>query len=137
MSQSSLPPWRAHAAVALLVAAAMLPALAGAPQFAHWRPRARRVSEPISAFESRFAPLREALRDRVAVGYLAPAAIDTAEAAGHLYLTRYTLAPLLVLDDRSQADIVADGVRDATRLPAHLEVVRDFGGGLLLLRQRR
>ena len=137
MSQSSLSPWRARAAVALLVATAMLPALAVAPQFAHWQPRARRVSEPVSAFESRFAPLREALRDRTVVGYLAPAVADATAAVQHLYLTRYALAPVLVLDDRSQADIVADGVRDATRLPAHLEVVRDFGGGLLLLRQRR
>jgi hypothetical protein len=91
----------------------------------------------ISAFERRYTALRDALHDAAVVGYLAPPlSTDTAARAAHFYMTRYTLAPIEVVDDADQALVVADGVPDRSRVPPGLAVRRDFGNGLLLLEPR-
>lgn len=90
----------------------------------------RRRDDPLSVFERHVAPLRAAVRGERQVGYLAPDGVDR---TAHLYSLRYALAPIRVIDGLGQPLIVADNVTATTRLPAELEVRRDFGGGLLLL----
>jgi hypothetical protein len=120
----------------LLVGAALLPVLSVALDLLQSGLPAWREADAITAFDRRLAPLRTALGTRSTVGYLPPPAADAKDSAAGLYLTRYALAPVLVLEDPGQPVIVADGVRDPAALPSTHEVARDFGGGLLLLRQR-
>ena len=124
---------RLRVALAAVIATAMLPA-AGIftevlrdPGMLRWR------DDPISAFERRLAPLREALRSESVVGYLAPPQV--ADRAAHLYTVRYALAPVRVRNSIEPPLVVADGVTDAQRLPPQLRLRRDFGEGLLLLEQ--
>lgn len=128
------PSARVGIALAAVIAAALLPALAVLVQLAQssdwYRPR----EDAISAFERRYAALRDALHDVVVVGYLAPGApADAAARTAHLYMTRYTLAPVQVLDDADQALLVADSLPDRSRVPPGFAVRRDFGNGVQLL----
>lgn len=128
--------WRARIALLLLVVGALLPALGIGLQLrdAAWL---HPGDDPMAAFERRLAPVREALRGESDIGYLPPAdSLDAAAAAAHFYMTRYALSPVLVENELSHDLIIADGVADPSRLPPRLAVVRDFGGGLLLLRPR-
>lgn len=136
-AETALPParlsWRARLAVAILAAAALLPPASVAVQLLAVGLPAGPRADPISAFEQRLAPVRAALAGTVRVGYLAPPGQPAERAAARLYLTRYALAPVLVLDELT-AVLLADGVRDRAALPAGYRVERDFGDGLLLLR---
>jgi hypothetical protein len=120
--------------VLLLAAAASLPGVSLTLQLAQSGWPVQR-DDSIAAFERHMAPLRDALRAQPTVGYLPPGgSLEAPGGAAHLYRTRYTLAPVIVVNTLVQPLIIADGVADPSRLPAGLEVVRDFGGGLLLLR---
>jgi hypothetical protein len=122
--------------LALIAGAALIPALSVVQQLGQegWQ---RGGEDPLSAFDRRLAPLQHALRGEPAVGYLPPFGnLESPGGAAHFYMTRFALAPVIVLNDVQQPLVVADGVGDARRIPAHLEVARDFGDGLLLLRTR-
>jgi hypothetical protein len=121
---------RSRIALAAVIVAALLPAAGILTQVATDAAVLRRRDDPISVFERRLAPLREALRGEPLVGYLPPPGVDR-EAL--LYTLRYTLAPVQVRSDLDAPLVVADGVRDPSQLPPQLRVRRDFGGGLLLL----
>jgi hypothetical protein len=90
----------------------------------------RARDDPMSMFERRLAPVREAIRGERAVGFWTPQAEDH---TAHLYNLRYALAPVLVVDDPDLPIVVADRVTDPRALPPQLRVRRDFGQGLLLL----
>jgi hypothetical protein len=127
---------RARLAMALLGAAALLPALGLALQLggSGWQTAA----DELGAFDRRLTPLRAALRGEARVGYLPPGgSLGARGGAAHFSLTRYALAPVLVVVGAEPGLVVADGVVDRARVPPELEVARDFGGGLLLLRRRR
>ena len=126
--------WRARLALLLIGAAALVPAASITEQLLRDGLAPRAAIHPVTLLEQRLAPLREALRDQRAVGYLAPSGEDADQSATRLYVTRYALAPLLV-GDRGAPLVIADGVRPS-ELPADLEIARDFGDGLLLLRRR-
>jgi hypothetical protein len=124
---------RLRIAVALtaIAAAALLPAVVLLLQLATTEDWYRAGTDSPSAFERRFAPLRDALRDQREVGYLAPDSNDSDALRAHFYMTRYVLAPVHVRDDTDASLIVADiGARG---VPPELAVRRDFGNGLLLL----
>ena len=125
---------RVTTAVTVLVATALLPALAVLVQLAQSPQWFRPHEDAISAFERRYTALRDALQGVAVVGYLAPTvSADPASQTGHLYMTRYTLAPIEVVDDTEEALVVADGLRAGSRVPAGLTVQREVGNGLLLL----
>jgi hypothetical protein len=121
------------AALVIVVAAALLPAvgvfvdLAAHPQWldAH--------DDSISAFERRYAPLRAALHDATAVGYVAPPSQDAATRTAYLYTARYTLAPVQVFEGMDQSLVIADGMPATSRIPPDFSVRHDYGNGLLLL----
>jgi hypothetical protein len=120
----------------LIAGAALIPALSVVQQLGQegWQ---RGGEDPLGAFDRRLAPLQQALRGESAVGYLPPfGSLESPSGAAHFYMTRFALAPVIVLNDVQQPLVVADGVGDPNRLPAHLEVARDFGDGLVLLRTR-
>lgn len=120
-----------------LCAAALLPALAVFVQLAQSPGWYRPHDDGLSAFERRSAALRAALHDVAVVGYLAPAPpADEAAQRAHFYMTRYTLAPVEVVDNVHQTLVVADGWPGHNRVPRGLVVRRDFGNGLLLLEYR-
>ena len=127
---------RVRVALAAVIVAALLPAagifmqVASNPEILGWR-----NDDPISTFERHVAPLREVLRGEQVVGYLASPQI--ANRTEHLYILRYALAPVQVVDDTDLLLVVADGVADAQRLPPTLRVRRDFGDGLFLLERAR
>ena len=69
--------------------------------------------DPISVFDRRLAPLREAVRTESVVGYLASPIIE--DRTAHLYAVRYALAPVQVRDDPNLPLVVADGVTHGQR----------------------
>jgi hypothetical protein len=77
----------------------------------------------------RFAQIKAALPARGVVGYIgAPAdSIDC------YYLAQYALAPLVVDRSPNHPLIVGNFPSSPSQVPANLEVLRDFGGGVLLL----
>lgn len=78
----------------------------------------------------RFSDLRDALPKTGVVGYLGESGDF---ALGHYYLTQYALVPLVV--DHSPKHSIVIGNYPRSRPPAfpqNLELVRDFGNGVLL-----
>lgn len=131
------PPLAAMLAVAVLATTAVIPTFTIVVQLAQERPWEAVATDPTTRFERRLAPLRAALAGTAEVGYLPPAArTDMASATVHLYTLTYALAPTVVRDGADGPLVVADEVKDPRALPPELEVVRDFGDGLFLLRRR-
>jgi hypothetical protein len=126
---------RARVIIALVcvVGAALLPAIGAVLQLIAMPDWYRPRDDPISSFERRFIVARDALRSEERIGYLPPQALDPKARRGHLYMTRYTLAPTHIRDTATRQLVLADLVADPTKLPANYRVKRDFGGGLLLL----
>lgn len=80
----------------------------------------------------RFAAIKAALPTRGVVGYLgAPG--DSIE---YYYLTQYALAPLVVDRSLNHPLIVGNVPLSPTELPPDIEVLRDFGNGVLLLARK-
>lgn len=81
--------------------------------------------------DQRFAALRDALPSRGVIGYLGE---SNDSATPNYYLTQYALAPVIV--DRSTNHKLIVGNFLSTRpprLPSALQVVKDFGNGVVLL----
>jgi hypothetical protein len=102
--------------------------------------------DEISAYELRFKELRATLPSQGVVGYIgspdpAGTATGDANAAALLHfrrylLAQYTLAPLVIVEDAASELVIGNfepGV--APPPPAGLELIRDFGGGILLYRR--
>jgi hypothetical protein len=92
-------------------------------------PRGRVSDEVARQSDLRFAQIRAALPTRGVVGYIG-APQDPVE---HYYLAQYALAPLLVDRSLNHPLIVGNFLSSPPQLPANVEVLRDFGGGVLLL----
>ena len=121
---------RVRIGVAAVLVTALLPAAFVFVDVASNPALFRGRDDPLSVFERRLAPLRDAVRGERQVGYLPPEGV---EREAHLYSLRYTLVPVQVIDALDQPLVVADGMTSATRIPPQLRVRRDFGNGLLLL----
>lgn len=77
----------------------------------------------------RFAEIKAALPTRGVVGYVGAAE----DSIGYYYLAQYALAPLVVEHSLNHPLIVGNFPFSSPQLPSHLEVLRDFGHGVLLL----
>jgi hypothetical protein len=113
---------------------------------AHWP--ARSGADEISAYERRFDRLRRALPSTGVIGYLgSPDPAGPASEAGpspalqhfrRYLLAQYTLAPLLLVEDTTQALVVGNFEPGAPPAPpAGFETAGEFGDGLLLFRRSR
>ena len=94
--------------------------------------------EEVSRHEKRLEPLRNALPQRGIVGYVTDAATP-AEIVQRHYMTRYALAPLIVVRDASRALVVGDftDTAAANRNFDTALVREDFGDGLVLFAQEK
>jgi hypothetical protein len=126
---------RTRIAVALIAvcAAGLLPAMSVLVQLANNDTWFRPGADSITAFEHRYAPLRDALSGQRVVDYREPDVGDSTAKLAHFYMTRYALVPVQVAVDSDAPLVIADGVKDPGRLPPELTVRQDFGGGLFLL----
>jgi hypothetical protein len=124
---------RVRIALATVIVVALLPAAGIFTDVVSSPSTFRRRDDPISVFDRRLAPLRDAVRTESVVGYLASPAIE--DRTGHLYAVRYALAPVQVRDDPNLPLVVADGVTHGQPVPEQMRVRDDFGDGLLLLEQ--
>jgi hypothetical protein len=108
--------------------------------------RPRRGEDEISVYERRFEPLRSALPARGVVGYLGDPdptgpTPETANAAALLHFRRYllahyALAPLLLIESTNPEFVVGNFDAGAVPpTPSGFQMVRDFGGGLVLYRR--
>jgi hypothetical protein len=91
--------------------------------------------DEVSAYEARYAELRSMLPRYGVVGYVS----DRADVVEAYYLAQYALSPVVVAHSADD-DLVVGNFFDpsmaATILTSgHLEVVKDFGDGLMLLRR--
>ena len=104
------------------------------------------AQDEISNYEQRFAELRKVLPAHGVVGYLGHpeprgSTPRDSNAAALLHfrrylLAQYTLAPLLLIESTEPEFVVGNFDRDAAiPEPTGLRLVRDFGGGLVLLRR--
>lgn len=92
-------------------------------------PHGRAPDEVARRSDLRFAEIKAALPTRGVVGYIgAPAdPIDS------YYLAQYALAPLVVEHSLNHPLILGNFPSSSPQLPENLEVLRDFGHGVLLL----
>ena len=95
-------------------------------------PRAQVADEVARQSDVRFAGIKAALPTRGVVGYLgAPG--DPIE---YYYLAQYALAPLVVDRSLSHPLIVGNAPLSPAELPPDMQVLRDFGNGVLLLARK-
>ena len=88
--------------------------------------------------DQRFAALKASLPERGVIGYVGE---PGAAALGDYYLTQYALAPLVVDHSLNHALVVGNfpsspGGASASSLSGNLQLVQDFGDGILLLANR-
>jgi len=92
-------------------------------------PRGHIPDEIARRSDLRFAGLKAALPTEGVVGYTG----SSADSIGYYYLAQYALAPLVLDHSLNHPLIVGNFPFAAPQLPANLEVLRDFGNGVLLL----
>lgn len=92
-------------------------------------PRGHISDEVARQSDSRFAEIKAVLPTRGVVGYIG-APQDSIE---YYYLAQYALAPLVVDRSLNHALIVGNFLSSPPQLPANVVVLRDFGGGVVLL----
>jgi len=127
--------FRTLAGITAVIASALLPAVGVLVQLA--RPATWYGGpDDVSRWDHLFEPLRAELRGVTTVGYVEPKDRNRSAAAARIYMTRYVLAPIDVVGGINADLVIAMGV-DATQLPSHLHVRRDFGNGLRLLEHDR
>lgn len=141
--RTSQPNARAWAATLLIAGASLLPTMALLTQLDTVRAVRATSRDEVTVFEERWAPLKAAVQGQVEVGYFWPAAATplTATEAAHLYLSQYSLAPILLVNDPTSSLVIADPAFRPDRgpfiLPRDFDIVRDFGNGLFLLKPIR
>jgi len=93
-------------------------------------PKTNQIS---SLSDERFAELKKVLPQRGVVGYVGEGG-GTSSAVGSYYLTQYALAPLIV-DYSQMHPLVIGNFPHAVpaQLPGNLQLMHDFGNGVLLL----
>lgn len=101
-----------------------------------------RGEDAITRYERRFRGLRRALPAQGVIGYVSGAGPEgfTTEDFRRFLLTEYALAPLVLINDTAPELIVGNFNPDSTPSapPApDLQLVRDFGDGVWLLRKVR
>jgi hypothetical protein len=92
-------------------------------------PRGHVADDLARRSDLRFASLKAALPPQGVVGYFG----SSADSIGYYYLAQYALAPLVLDHSVNHPLIVGNFPASAPQLPANLEVLRDFGNGVLLL----
>jgi hypothetical protein len=95
-------------------------------------PRSHVADDIAGRSDLRFAALKAALPTEGVVGYIG----SSADSIGYYYLAQYALAPLVLDHSVNHPLIVGNFPSSAPQLPANLEVLRDFGNGVLLLATR-
>jgi hypothetical protein len=81
--------------------------------------------------DQRFAALKSALPPRGVIGYIGES--GTAGAADY-YLAQYALAPLVIENSQNQMLVLGNFPNSQpAKFPPHLQLMRDFGHGVLLL----
>jgi hypothetical protein len=101
-----------------------------------------REEDAITRYEHRFRGLRRALPAQGVIGYISGTGPEgfTTEDFRRFLLTEYALAPLVLINDTVPELIVGNFTPDSapSAPPApDLQRVRDFGGGVWLLRKVR
>jgi len=118
------------AAVAILIF--VLGCLLSSARLVVEAPRAHVPDEVARQSDLRFAGIKAALPTRGVVGYWgAPG--DSIE---YYYLAQYALAPLVVDRSLNHPLIVGNAPLSTAELPPDIEVLRDFGNGVLLLARK-
>ena len=100
------------------------------------------AADEVTAYESRFRELKAWLPQRGVVGYFdgVESGSRTIDDSKRFFLAQYAVAPTLVVREPERyPELVIGNLRpglDSVRVPPELQLVRDFGNGLLLMKQR-
>lgn len=134
------PNTRAWVASLLIAVASLIPSFALLTQLDTVFGVAAAPPDRVTAFEQRLAPVAAAVRGQAVVGYYWPAPevpLSPTEEK-HLYLSQYSLAPIVLVNDSTLPLVIADAAFRSERgpflLPKGFDVVRDFDNGLFLLK---
>ena len=134
---------RAWVATLLVAAASLLPCFTLLTQLDAILGVSAAPPDQVTSFEQRLAPLEAAVRDQTLIGYYwpAPQVPLTATESAHLFLSQYSLAPILLVNDPALPLVIADAAfrpdRGPFLVPRGFDVVRDFDNGLFLLKPVR
>jgi hypothetical protein len=92
--------------------------------------------DPITTYEDRWAPVRAGTPPDGSYGFVSDAGLEGPEVVKRLFIAEYALAPRLLRVGTSEPLVL--GVFEkpfaATLRQQHLQIVKDFGRGVLLLR---
>jgi hypothetical protein len=97
-------------------------------------------ADHVTAFERRLAPLATAVQGQAVIGYHwpAPEVPLTPTESAHLFLSQYSVAPILLVNDPALPLVIADAAFRSERgpfvVPGGFAIVRDFDNGLFLLK---
>jgi hypothetical protein len=94
-------------------------------------PFALRADDIAARSDNRFAPLKSVLPARGVIGYIGESGNS---GTADYYLAQYALAPLVIEHSPAHALVVGSFPHSTPEVPANLELVRNFGHGVLLLR---
>ncbi len=93
----------------------------------------------VAAFESRFAPLRQAVQAPLVLGYVCDSPPNDPSALAEFHVTQYTLAPAIIKPSATQNLVVVNYHQkqlDPKMVQAsHLAIIQDFGNGAALCRR--
>lgn len=128
---------RIAALIALILVACLNLGSAIAQALPYWD----RAVDDVSQHVQRVLPMRDMLPANGEVGYLSdidPGDVNLVpEADRDYYLTQYALAPLVVIRTTDRDIVVGNFRQLPTRaLPDGVVQVRNFGGGVMLLKRR-
>ena len=125
--------------VAVYVLTLVFVSLISSARFVAQSPRLEQPlgDSPFGKYLTRFDELKKALPARGVVGYIDDQG-ENPLGPGHYYAAQYALAPLVVEHSPEREFVVGNFTSSAkaSAWPKNLEVVRDFGQGVVLFRRR-
>lgn len=98
-------------------------------------------NDEISVYLTRYGALKKQLKRGDVVGYIAEPDLTVGERDKRLFLTQYELSPVLVVLSTDLKTVVGNFETPESGMKAiagtDLVVIKDFGNGLMLLRNKR
>jgi len=91
-----------------------------------------RTDDIVKRSEQRFAALKAALPQQGVLGY-----IGSSSSPDDYYLAQYALAPLVIENSPNHGMVVGNFATSPVTLPGDLQLVKDFGNGVLLFARQQ
>lgn len=95
----------------------------------------------VEAFENRFSNFRKSAAPNTVYGYFSDDPTRTQVTQAEYFLTEYAIAPNMVIETRNLPLVIANTHSPTPNMTAlnaaHLDLIQDFGNGVLLCRPKQ